>query len=155
MAAFHRPRMTRVDDIARTCACLHTRMTARAVTRVYDEALRPAGLKVTQLTLLAAIDNGVSGSISHLAEILAFERTTLTRNLQLLRQAGLITPKDGTGRSVAYDLSETGQAAMARAIPLWELAQARIENAVGAAAWEETRARLKALRKAARQSENA
>jgi hypothetical protein len=41
---------------------------------------------------------------------------------------------------------------MNRAIPLWQAAQARIETAVGAAAWEETRARLKALRKAARQT---
>ncbi len=145
--------MTRVDEIARTCACLHTRMTARAVTRVYDVALRPSGLKVTQLTLLAAIDNGVCGSISDLADQLAFERTTLTRNLQLLREAGLIVPKNGTGRAVAYDLTAAGRHAIAKAIPLWEQAQARIETAYGRAEWDDTRARLRALRKAAWQAD--
>src|ERR1700737_580246 len=113
-------------DIGKTCACLHTRMTARAVTRAYDEALRPIGLKITQFALLASIDMGISGSISDLAERLAFERTTLTRNLQLLKENGLIVPRFGTHRSVAYALTAKGRKAIARATPLWEKAQARI-----------------------------
>lgn len=139
-------------EIAATCACLHTRMTARAVTRLYDDALRPAGLKITQFALLGAIDAGVCGSISDLAERLAFERTTLTRNLQLLNEAGLIVPREGTGRAVAYKLTAAGRDALERAVPLWEGAQTRIEAAIGIGAWEGTRARLKALRKAARQT---
>ena len=84
-------------------------MTARAVTRVYDEALRPIGLKITQFALLSAIDMGIGGSISDLAERLAFERTTLTRNLQLLKDNGFIVPREGTGRAVAYAMTPKGQ----------------------------------------------
>lgn len=137
--------------IGSVCACLHTRMTARAITRVYDDMLRPSGLKVTQLSLLASIEQGVCGSISTLAELLAFERTTLTRNLQLLKEAGLIVPREGTGRAVCYELSEEGRAALARALPLWHKAQDMIESAVGRDTWTETRGALRALRKAARQ----
>lgn len=144
--------MTRLADIPQTCACLHTRMTARAVTRVYDDALRPVGLKITQFVLLASIEMEVGGSISNFAERLAFERTTLTRNLQLLHEAGLIGPRAGTGRAVAYDLTPAGRDALQRAVPLWEEAQGRIERALGAGAWEDTRTRLKALRKAAQQA---
>ncbi|MDJ1157903.1 MarR family winged helix-turn-helix transcriptional regulator [Chelatococcus sp. SYSU_G07232] len=144
--------MPTVEDIAKTCACLHTRMTARAVTRVYDEALRPIGLKVTQFSLLGAIAHGVTGSVSALAETLALERTTLTRNLRLLHEAGMIAPQRGAGRAVAYELTAKGRAMIERAIPLWEAAQRRIEAALGTAEWEETRGRLKALRKAARAS---
>ncbi|GGC83919.1 MarR family winged helix-turn-helix transcriptional regulator [Chelatococcus reniformis] len=140
-----------IAHLGRVCACLHTRMTARALTRVYDELLRPSGLKVTQLSLLAAIEQGICGSISTLADRLAFERTTLTRNLQLLREAGLIVPREGTGRAVAYELSPEGRAALARALPLWKKAQDMIEASVGPQVWTETRDSLKALRKAARQ----
>jgi DNA-binding MarR family transcriptional regulator len=141
--------MTVLADIPQNCACLHIRMTARAVTRAYDEALRPTGLKITQFALLSAIDMGIGGSISDLAERLAFERTTLTRNLQLLKDAGFITPRGGTGRAVAYAMTPKGQKAIAAAVPLWKKAQARIESRLGPAEWDATRQHLRALRKAA------
>ena len=87
-----------------------------------------------------------------LAERLALERTTLTRNLQLLNEAGLIMPRDGKGRAVAYDLTPEGRDVLARAIPLWRKAQEAIETAVGPEVWAETRTNLRALRKAARQA---
>ena len=144
--------MTASADIPHTCACLHTRMTARAVTRAYDEALRPVGLKITQFALLTSIDMGASGSISELAERLAFERTTLTRNLQLLRENGFIVPRTGTGRAVAYALTLKGERAIADAAPLWRKAQQRLEEAMGPEGWEAARLHLRALRRAARQA---
>ena len=144
--------MSDLAEIPQTCACLHTRMTARAVTRVYDEALRPIGLKITQFALLSAIDMGIGGSISDLVERLALQRTTLTRNLQLLKDNGFIVPRAGTGRAVAYAMTPKGQKAMAEAIPLWKKAQARIEERLGPAQWEATRNHLRALRRAALQA---
>lgn len=132
------------------CACLQARMTARALTRMYDEALRPTGLKVTQLSLLAAIAQGVPGSISALADRLALERTTLTRNLKLLGDAGLIAPRPGAGRAVAHELTDAGREALARAAPLWRKAQDAVEAAMGEAGWREAGLSLRALRRAAR-----
>lgn len=132
------------------CACLQSRMTARALTRMYDEALRPTGLKVTQLSLLAAIDRGLTGSISALADMLALERTTLTRNLRLLGDAGLIAPRAGGGRAVAHELTDAGREALARATPLWRKAQNAVETEMGSRAWLEARDSLRALRRVAR-----
>ena len=132
------------------CACLQSRMTARALTRMYDEALRPVGLKVTQLSLLAAIDRGLTGSISALADMLALERTTLTRNLRLLGEAGLIAPRASGGRAVAHELTEAGREALARATPLWRKAQDAVETELGSRAWLEARDALRALRRVAR-----
>lgn len=125
-------------------------MTARALTRMYDEALRPSGLKVTQLSLLAAIERGATGSISALADMLALERTTLTRNLKLLGEAGLITPRAGGGRAVAHMLTDSGRDALARAAPLWRKAQDMVEAGMGPQAWQEARDSLRALRRTAR-----
>lgn len=132
------------------CACLQARMTARALTRMYDEALRPTGLKSTQLSLLAAIERGATGSISALANMLALERTTLTRNLKLLGDAGLISHRAGGGRAVAHTLTDAGRAALARATPLWRTAQEGVETRMGAQAWQDARDSLYALRRVAR-----
>ena len=65
-----------LDDIARTCVALHVRMTARAVTRAYDEAMRSSGLKITQFVLLSALSTGAWRSVTELAERFALERTS-------------------------------------------------------------------------------
>lgn len=132
------------------CACLQARMTARALTRMYDEALRPTGLKVTQLSLLAAIERGATGSISALADMLGLERTTLTRNLKLLGEQGLIAPRAGGGRAIAYILTDTGKHALVRATPLWRKAQNQVEAGMGQPAWGQARESLRALRRVAR-----
>ena len=72
---------TRKDliDIGSNCAALRTRMAARGVTRAYDNALRPLGIKITQFTLLVSAKYDGSRSIGDMADFLAMERSTLTR----------------------------------------------------------------------------
>lgn len=135
-------------DINRVCACLHTRMTARAITRAYDEALRPSGLKITQFTLLAMIADGAPTSITDLADSMAIERTTLVRNLQLLRKEGLVTPEAGPNRRLKPLLTEKGWAVFQEALPLWKSVQDTLEGNLGFGAWQVTRRRLKDLREA-------
>jgi len=141
-----------LDDIARACVALHVRMTARAVTRAYDEAMRPAGLKITQFVLLSALSTGAWRSVTELADRFALERTSLTRNLQLLVTAGLIEPVACKGRASIYAVTGKGRAAIEAAIPHWQKAQERIEGGLGAENWIELRDRLKALRRAAREA---
>ncbi|KRE17873.1 hypothetical protein ASE63_01365 [Bosea sp. Root381] len=141
-----------LDDIARTCVALHVRMTARAVTRAYDEAMRPTGLKITQFVLLSALSTGAWRSVTELAERFALERTSLTRNLQLLVTAGLIEPVECKGRASIYAVTERGRAAIEAAIPHWRAAQERIEGGLGADNWSELRDRLKALRRVTREA---
>jgi DNA-binding MarR family transcriptional regulator len=140
----------RLDDIARSCVALHVRMTARAVTRAYDEAMRPSGLKITQFVLLSALSTGAWRSVTELAERFALERTSLTRNLQLLAAEALIVPVERKGRASVYAVTEKGRAAIEAAIPYWHQAQERIEGGFGKERWSETREGLKALRRVAR-----
>lgn len=139
-----------LDDIARGCVALHVRMTARAVTRAYDEAMRPSGLKITQFVLLSALSTGAWRSVTELADRFALERTSLTRNLQWLVGAGLIEPVECKGRASIYAVTTKGRAAIEAAIPHWRQAQERIEGGLGRDNWSEMRDRLKALRRVAR-----
>lgn len=125
-------------------------MTARAVTRAYDEAMRPSGLKITQFVLLSALSTGAYRSVTELAERFALERTSLTRNLQLLAAEALIEPVACKGRASIYAVTDTGRAAIEAAIPYWRAAQDRIEGGLGKELWSETRDGLRALRRVAR-----
>jgi DNA-binding MarR family transcriptional regulator len=142
--------ISRLNDVSETCVCLHARMTARAVTRAYDQALAPLGLEATQFTLLAAVMANPDRSITAMADRLALERSSLSRNLKLLQKRGLIVPASGGGRSSAFSVTPEGEALLAEALPLWSAAQKRSESAVGALTWGVTRDTLRQLRRGVR-----
>jgi DNA-binding MarR family transcriptional regulator len=140
----------RLNEVSETCVCLHTRMAARAVTRAYDQALAPLGLEATQFTLLAAIAGNPEKSITALADRLALERSSLSRNLKLMLRRDLIAPAGVSGRAAAYVVTETGQSLIEQALPVWAEAQRRSESAMGALTWSVTRDTLRQLRKSLR-----
>ena len=122
--------------IAATCAGFNLRRASRAVTQHFDHALAPVGLRTTQFTLLGALALGGPVSINQLSMRLVMDRTTLTRNLRLLRDAGLVrAARSRAGRMVRYELTEIGCETLARAIPHWREAQDGIVGAFGAERW--------------------
>ena len=82
---------TSVTASVTDCTCFNLRKAARAVTQYYDDALRPSGLRVTQFSLLSVIKQFGTVNIGTLADEAVMDRTTLTRNLKLLEQEGLVT----------------------------------------------------------------
>ncbi len=119
---------------ARTCLCFNLRKTARAVTQHYDEALRPAGLKTTQFSVLVATTMAGRTTMNRLAEALVMDRTTLTRNLRPLEQDGLIAIVPGRDRREReVTLTSRGQERLAKALPLWRRAQTQTVSRLGGA----------------------
>src|SRR5215216_4690522 len=80
----------RLREVARACACANLRKAARAVTQVFDEALAPSGLRATQFTLLVTSRLMGESTINELAEKMAMDRTTLSRNLKPLLRSALL-----------------------------------------------------------------
>jgi len=122
--------ITRYRDAVLACAVMNFRQMARAVTAQYDAQLRPAGLRATQLNLLMAIESEAATTVTDLAEILAMDRTTLTRNLKLLRDRGLVEKKK---KKIA--LTARGRRSAAAALPLWESAQQQFVKSLGRRRW--------------------
>ena len=121
----------------RQCACFNVRKAARAVTQLYDDILRPSGLRITQFSLLTVIHLTGTGNITDLAEAAVMDRTTLTRNLKLLADAGLITIREGDDARVReVSLTAAGRARLGAALPYWEKAQRRMTEAMGPARLE-------------------
>ncbi len=117
-----------LEQVGRECFCLRSRMAARAVTRRYNALLSRLGLEVTEFSLLGALAVGKASSIAELAERLAFERTTLVRNLKRMADRGLIEATGNKGRAIRYILTKHGDRLLKRALPLWAEAQASVKR---------------------------
>ena len=116
----------------RACACFSLRKATRMVTQLYDEALKPAGIRATQLMVLAATRFAGPISVNQLADRIVMDRTTLTRNLKPLQRDGLITVRPGDDLRVReVSLTAKGRKTLDRAYPLWERVQARLREQLG------------------------
>ena len=123
-------------------------MTARTVTRQYNAVLSSIGIEVTEFSLLAALPLGEDLSITDLADHLAFERTTLVRNLKGMAERGLIKQASDSGRAVHHVLTARGNSLLKRALPLWTQAQAAVVSRLEAENSENVLKSLSALRRA-------
>src|SRR5215469_17650030 len=119
-----------------SCMCHKARMAARAVTRSYDDALRPMGLRATQVSVLAAVGAHGALSIKSLADSMGMDRTTLTRNLRPLEERGyVVLAPERRHRSRMLTLTAAGQGALEKALPYWESAQGVIRRRLGGRGW--------------------
>ena len=117
---------------AQTCACFNLRKAARAVTRIYDDGLRPTGLSSGQFVILLAAQIHGSATIRELAGMVGVDRTVLSRNLKPLLACKLIRAKTGLDRRTRrISLTPSGRAKLARAYPVWETIQADFVKKIG------------------------
>lgn len=124
----------------RDCLCLAARRAAREITREFDRALRSHGLRATQFSLLAALELRGPTRVSDLAELLGTERTTLTRNLAVAEQRGLVQSAAGAdARERILTISGTGRKALHAALINWKVVQARVLKRLGGPAAESIR----------------
>jgi DNA-binding MarR family transcriptional regulator len=134
-----------MDEVA--CLCSNARRAALALTSLYDEALAPHGLKVTQFALLHAIkrrdgssrdlrpaERGSGGgpNLGALAEATGLDRSTLGRNLRVLEAAGLVALSPGEDqRDTVATLTARGAATLRAATRAWLRLQERVAGALG------------------------
>jgi DNA-binding MarR family transcriptional regulator len=117
---------------ATKCACVRARRASRALTGAYDAALRPVGLKITQFSELRTVQRMQPVSISALAKEMALDRSTLGRNLLVLKRRGLVNLSGGEDlRERSAELTARGAALLEKALPLWEKAQQKVERLLG------------------------
>lgn len=103
------------------------------ITREFDRALRAHDLRATQFTLLAALDIAGPLAIGALAETLAADRTTITRNLALVEKRNLVKIRadEGDARSRIAAITPDGSALLRKAMPTWRKVQAELTDALG------------------------
>lgn len=117
------------------CTCFMVRSLSRKISQLYDDTLAPSGLKGTQFSLLsqARTRRGQAPlTVTALAAVLNTDRTTMTRNLRTLEQAGLVALQAGAdARSRCVVVTAQGEAAFRQALGLWKQAQVQVRQMCG------------------------
>jgi DNA-binding MarR family transcriptional regulator len=126
------PPTPRTRQMARECLGARIRVLARLVTGIYENALRPFGIRITQSSILTVVANHGPISPGLLCKILEMEKSTLSRDLQGIREAGWIeTTTSESARGQIIHLTESGRAMLERIHPAWQKAQKEAEKILG------------------------
>jgi DNA-binding MarR family transcriptional regulator len=120
------------------CMCGNFRRTSRALTQLYETALRPLRLRATQLTILQVLSRAGEISQGQLGEMLAMDSTSLTRTLAIMRRQDWIAERPGKDRRERrLRLSNSGEAKLRRAQPVWDNVQSRLRRQLGQQTWND------------------
>jgi DNA-binding MarR family transcriptional regulator len=132
-------------EVIHDCIATRLRMANRVITKVYDDALRPCGLKVSQMAMLVlAQDRGLIRQ-SEVGAELQLDDSTMSRNLELMGAKGWLEKVAADDARVhSYRLTEAGRTLLDKAIPAWRNAQGEAKQLLGDAG-------VQALRRFARE----
>ena len=121
-----------IDTIARNCIAVRLRLLNRVVTKLYDDALRPLGLKASQLNILIATAKLGLARPGQVCEILQLDASTLSRNVKPLQAHGWVEVVRGEdARAQPFRLTPKGKRLIEKAVPAWEEAQRRASELLG------------------------
>ena len=122
-----------IDTIARTCIAVRLRALNRVVTNLYDAALRPLGLKVSQLNILVVTAKLGLARPSQVCDLLQLDVSTLSRNVERMRAQDWLDVVPGKdARTQSFRLTTQGKRLLERAIPAWEKGQQEAKAMLGA-----------------------
>jgi DNA-binding MarR family transcriptional regulator len=120
------------DQMARECIAVRVRLINRVITALYDEALRPFVLRISQANILSAICYVGEVRPADISRILRIEKSTLSRDVELMKQRGWLEshPPSG-GRNQKIRLTPEGKKLLGKIQPAWEKAQAEAKLLIG------------------------
>ncbi len=127
-----------MEKVPLPCLCANVRRASRVLSQVYDEAMRPLGLRMTQFSILQALSLMGMRLQGDLAEFLALDTTSLTRAVGLLQKRGWVTVKKGKDRRERWlSLSASGKKELARIRPAWQMVQTNVRATLGEEHWKQ------------------
>lgn len=126
------------ETITLPCLCANVRRASRVLSQIYDDAMRPLGLRMTQASILQALSLTGEKLQGELAELLALDSTTLTRSVGILRKRGWIKARKGQDQRERWlSLSRSGAAELARIQPAWRAVQEQVRSKLGEESWRQ------------------
>jgi len=124
------------QEIGNSCVCFNLRKAARLVTQRYEQEVKSTGLKATQFPVLLAACNEGGILLTPMARFLGMDRTSLTRNLNIMVAKGLVIIKTGDDkRERRISITPHGLEVLKEALPLWQKVQAEVVETLGPEKW--------------------
>ncbi len=119
------------DTVAAQCIVSRARSTSRAISTIYDEGLRPLGLRASQMPILVSVATCGTARQSDIGSALLMEKSTISRNVDVLVRNGWIRASAGEGGTRELKLTATGRRLLERATPVWQKAQKNMCSLLG------------------------
>ena len=121
-----------IETIASECIAVRIRLLNRTVTHIFDEALRPLKVKVSQLNVLMVVAKRGPIAPGDVARLLNMEKSTLSRNVDRMRTHGWLKVSEGdSGNKQILELGSAGRKLIQKALPFWKQAQTQTEELLG------------------------
>jgi len=121
-----------IESIAEQCVAVRLRLLTRAVNKLYNKALRPHGLTVSQMNILVAVSCLKEAKQQDVCHVLHLDRSTLSRDVERMRTQGWVTTSSGEdGRTSLLKLTTNGRRLLQEVIPAWETAQRQATELLG------------------------
>ena len=121
-----------IDTMTGECLAARIRLLNRTVTSIFDEALRPLGIKVSQLNMLMVVAKRGPISPGELAQFLNMEKSTVSRNVSRMRAHNWLSVSEGeSGGTQILELGSPGRKLIIKSLPFWKKAQAKTEEVLG------------------------
>jgi DNA-binding MarR family transcriptional regulator len=121
-----------IDAIACRCVGARMRLVNRVITGLYDNALRPLGVKASQFNILVVAGKLGLARPAEVCVILRLDTSTLSRNVERMRTQGWLEIVPGEdARTQSFRLTTQGKRLVEQAGPAWEKAQQEAEQLLG------------------------
>jgi DNA-binding MarR family transcriptional regulator len=125
-----------VSDIAARimdeCTAYRLRIINRAISKIYDDALRPFDLRVAQLNTLVVVMQARGITPNELSQKMHMDASTVSRNVERMCTSGWLRLADiDDARSHEIQITEKGMRLIADVAPAWEEAQRQAEELLG------------------------
>ena len=119
--------------IAQDCIAVRMRLLNRVVTKMYDDALRPLGIKTSQLNILVVTARLGLARPAEICDRLKMDISTVSRNAERMRASGWIEVVDDErdARAHQFRLNAQGRQLLEKAKPAWEKAQTKAKKLLG------------------------
>lgn len=128
----HKATKERAEVMGGECLAMRARLISRVVSRIYDDVLRPQGLKVSQMSILAVIAGLGEADPSEISRMLELDASTVSRNVRRMTTKGWIKPSPkGDRRAHQLELTPEGEDVLLKAFPRWQEAQAKAAEVLG------------------------
>ena len=122
----------KLDAVVQQCIAVRVRLLNRVITKIFDDALRPVGLKVSQMNILVAAWKLRLANPQKICDVLHLDPSTLSRNVERMRARGWLEVVPGAdAREQPFRITAKGKALLLKAQPAWEEAQAQAGKLLG------------------------
>jgi len=114
----------KAGEMVSSCVATRVRLINRAISSLFDDALREHGIKISQVNLLVIIYKLGDAKSSDVCNIMKMDSSTLSRNMERMKKKGWLDTKSQDGvRAHTLSLTEAGEELLEKVYPSWKAAQ--------------------------------